>query len=84
MTYHIEWKENALRNLRKIEISIVRRVIKNVEEMQEDPFSKDVKKLRGCQEYRLRVGDYRIIFSLEKDIITILKVGHRQQVYEQF
>ncbi len=79
----IEWKENALRNLQKLDITITRRIIKAVEEMQEDPFVKDVKKLRGCSEYRLRVGDYRVIFSLEKNLITILKVGHRQQIYER-
>ncbi len=81
--FQIEWKEGSLRNLQKLDVTIARRIIKAVEEMQKDIFSKDVKKLKGSSEYRLRVGDYRVIFSLEKEHITILKIGHRQQIYER-
>jgi len=79
--YDIEWKENALKNLEKIESSISRRIIKKVEELSENPFSKDIKRLKGSNYFRLRVGDYRIIFSLEINLIQILKVGHRKNIY---
>ncbi len=81
--FNIEWKENSLRNLHKLDITVARKIIKTVEEMQVDPFVKDIKKLKGSSECRLRVGDYRIIFSIEKELITILKVGHRQHIYER-
>ena len=64
--YQIEWKENALREVEKLENSIARRIVKKVDELTENPFSKDIKKLKGCNDFRLRVGDYRIIFSIEK------------------
>ncbi len=80
--YNIEWKEHALQNLEKFENSISRRIIKKIEELSENPFSKDIKRLKGRDDFRLRVGDYRVIFSIEKDIIQILKVGHRKNIYD--
>jgi mRNA interferase RelE/StbE len=81
--YTFEWKENALRNLEKLESSLVKRIVKKVEDMIEDPFSCDVKKLKGFHNYyRLRVGDYRVIFELNNSSIIILKVGHRKHIYD--
>jgi len=79
--YNIGWKEHALQDLKKLEYSISKRIIKKVEELSENPFSKDIKKLKGSDDFRLRVGDYRVIFSIEKNIIQILKVGHRKNIY---
>ena len=80
--YNIEWKEHALRDLEKLENSISKRIIKKVEELSENPFSKDIKRLKGSNDFRLRVGDYRVIFSIEKATIQILKVGHRKNIYD--
>ncbi len=42
----------------------------------------DVKKLKGFKnKYRLRVGDYRVLFELEKDIISVYAFGHRREIY---
>ena len=51
--------------------------------LSENPFSKDIKRLKGSNDFRLRVGDYRVIFSIEKETIQILKVGHRKNIYER-
>ena len=83
MIYEIEWKENAIKDLKKLEISISNRIYKKVDELIENPLSKDIKKLKGMNAFRLRVGDYRIIFEIEKDIICVLKVGHRKDVYKR-
>ena len=80
--YNIEWKEHALKNLNALEDSIARRIIKKVDELSENPFSKDIKRLKGSNDFRLRVGDYRVIFSIEQNIIQILKVGHRKNIYD--
>ena len=83
MIYEIEWKENAIKDLKKLEISISNRIYKKVNELIENLYSKDIKKIKGMNAFRLRVGDYRIIFEIEKDIICILKVGHRKDVYKR-
>lgn len=82
MSYIIEWKENVLKDIQKIEAHISRRIVKKVEELAENPFSSDIKKLKERGDFRLRVGDYRVIFSIEKEILTILKIGHRRNVYD--
>ena len=81
MIYNIEWKEHALENLEKLENSISRRILKKIDELSENPFSKDIKRLKGCDDFRLRVGDYRVIFSIEQNTIQILKVGYRKNIY---
>ena len=83
MPFKIVWDEKAYDSLNKLESSVSRRILKKVDELSENPFSKDIKKLKGSDDFRLRVGDYRVIFSIEQNIIQILKVGHRKNVYER-
>ena len=83
--YNIEWKEHALQNIEKLENSIARRIVKKVEELSENPFSKDIKRLKGSNDFRLRVGDYRIIYEIRDldKIISILAIGHRKDIYQR-
>ncbi len=81
--YVIEWKEHALQNLEKLENLIKGRIVKKVEAMSENPLSHDIKKLKGSNDFRLRVGDYRVIFEINKDKIIVLKAGHRKNIYER-
>ena len=82
MPFKIIWDEKAYDSLNKLEPTISRRILKKVEELSENPFSKDIKKLKGSNDFRLRVGDYRVVFSIEQDTIQILKVGHRKNIYD--
>ena len=81
MIYQILYEKEALRELDKLEPSISRRIIKKIDEMSENISSCDIKKLKASEDYRLRVGDYRIIFIFDENTIKILKIGHRQQIY---
>ena len=81
MKYRIFYEKEALKELDKLETSISRRIIKKIDEMSENPSSCDIKKLKASNDYRLRVGDYRIIFLFDKDLIKILKIGHRRNIY---
>jgi mRNA interferase RelE/StbE len=82
MHFKILWNEKAYEELNKLEPSISRRILKKVDELSENPYSKDVKRLKGMVAYRLRVGDYRIIFEISGNTIFILKVGHRKNIYD--
>ena len=83
MSFKITWDDKANGELNKLEKVIARRIAKKVRELAEDPYSKDIKKLKGQDGFRLRVGDYRIIFDIEGDKINILKVGHRKNIYDK-
>jgi len=79
----LAWDGKALKELQKLDSLIQRRIIKCVEELELNPSAKDVRKLKGIDGFRLRVGDYRIIFHIDKDIIFISKVGHRKGIYKR-
>lgn len=82
MTFKIIWDKKASDELDKLEVLIARRIIIKVNELAENPFSKDIKRLKGETSFRLRVGDYRIIFDIIRDTIIVLKIGHRKNIYE--
>lgn len=81
--FDLEWKENSLKDLEKIDRDTSIRIFKKVECLK-GGLTSDVKRMQGTNYLRLRVGDYRVIFSLEKNLITILKVGHRKNIYKDF
>ena len=83
MKYQILYEKEVLKELDKLESSVSRRIIKKIDEMSENPSSYDIKKLKISDDYRLRVGDYRIIFIFDKNLIKILKIGHRKNIYKE-
>ena len=84
MIFTLEWKEGAVRQLDKLQSLVSKRIIKKVNELKEDPFSKDIKKLKGEDVFRLRVGDFRLILDIDSKnkIINILRIGHRKNIYK--
>lgn len=82
--FNIEWKEGAIRQLEKLQSLLSKRILNKIEELKDNPFLKDIKKLKGEEAFRLRVGDYRVIFDMnyENNLITILRLGHRKNIYQ--
>ena len=82
MKYRIEIKEEARRQLRALSKEQRRWIGKRLDIVQTD-LKGDVKKLTGrYHEYRLRVSQYRILFMLEGDLISVYAVRHRKEAYE--
>ncbi len=84
MSYNIIWDKKALEFLNKTEPFITQRIIKFIKEFSEEPRKKQFKKLKGEQGFRLRAGDYRIIFDFNQKTktIQILRIGHRKNIYK--
>jgi mRNA interferase RelE/StbE len=82
--YELIYSPAALKQLEKIEHNIKERIIVALERLRIRPESCDIKKLMGMGGYRFRVGDYRIIFDMEKDklAILVLQIGHRRNIYD--
>ena len=82
--YEIFYTETALKDLKKLDKQMQERIIKVLERIRHNPF-KYVRKLQGREDYRLRVGDYRIIMRIDqgKLIILIVAVGHRRNIYKR-
>lgn len=83
--FKIDWTEKSLKQLNNLNQNISSRIIKKVNELMENPFSKDIKRLKGENAFRLRVGDYRIILDIDvkNKMIYILRLGHRKNIYEK-
>ena len=85
-SYKIKWKKSAYKELRNIHEKYIPKIIDTVEKLSVNPFSSDVKKLSGSEKtYRIRVGDYRIIYEIEQQKLTIqiIRVRHRKDVYKR-
>jgi mRNA interferase RelE/StbE len=84
--YQIKWTNSAKKELKKLDKNIIPRLISAVEELAKNPYPQGVKKLVNSENnYRIRVGDYRIIYEIKSSvlIIYIIKVGNRQSVYKK-
>lgn len=82
MKYNIQYSKRCLKYLKKLDKSNQIRIIKAINEL---PLG-DVKKLQGDNpNYRLRIGDYRVIFSKDDEelIILVIKIGPRVDVYNR-
>lgn len=83
MVYDIKWTEIASKQFGKLDKITQKRIITKLESIREDPFLYATR-LVGFNVYKIRVGDYRIISSIEKNalVILVLKVGHRKSIYQ--
>ena len=84
MSFEIIWSDSAIRQLKKLDRPVVRRIFDKVSELRENPH-RYVQKLVNSPYYRLRIGDYRVILDIKEDTlrILILKVGHRGSIYSR-
>ena len=86
VSYNIVWKRSAQKELKQLPATAIERVIHVVEQLSESPYPSGVKKLAGTDRtYRLRVGNYRIVYSVLASILTIeiIRVRHRKDVYRR-
>lgn len=83
-TYRIDWKKSALRELKRLDKQVVPRIVEAVEGLSDKPIPPGARKLKGSdQSYRIRVGNYRIIYELLKSrlVVQIVRVRHRKEAY---
>jgi mRNA interferase RelE/StbE len=84
MPYTVEFARPALREFKALERPTQLRIATHIEELAENPFPPGCKKLKGEPDhYRIRLGDYRMIYRVERSRVTIVvvKIGHRRDVY---
>jgi mRNA interferase RelE/StbE len=80
----VEWTEPALVDMAALDKGLARRVKQAVERFAESG-SGNVKKLQGIDpaEYRLRVGDWRVRFQVERETLRVLRVLNRREAYRR-
>ncbi len=81
MQYDIQFKPRAVKDIEKISSRMQLKIIKGIE-MLGDNLAGDVKRLTNfTPEYRLRIGDYRVLFEIENKSLIVYRVRHRREVY---
>ncbi len=81
--FKIVFKQSVAKELRPIPNKGVKRILEKIDQLSIDPCLPGSKKLTGQEKYRLRQGSYRILYTIEEEVITVIivKVGHRKDSY---
>ncbi|MCK5290901.1 MAG: type II toxin-antitoxin system RelE/ParE family toxin [Thermoplasmata archaeon] len=84
MTFEIIWSQSTLKQLKKLDRSVAKRIVDAVDKLLVDPH-RVVSRIVNSSYFRLRVGDYRVLVDIQrKELrVLVLKVGHRKSVYDR-
>ncbi len=85
MKYKIKIRKKAQKVLAKIPPPFQLNIIKTIEQLAENPIHNQTKKLTGRDGWRIRIGNYRVIYEIFDDelIILVLNIGHRKNIYKK-
>jgi mRNA interferase RelE/StbE len=86
MAHQVQFYPAAARDLRSLPRKMQERVFRSIEKLAYTPRPRGCTKLAGEEDlYRVRVGDYRVLFQVVDSILTVLvvRIGHRRQVYRR-
>ena len=83
MGYNIQYDPKAVKQLKKLDKYEASKILDGIENYASNPISSKIKKLKTPFDgaYRLRLGDYRVIFYQEDDLMLISRIAHRKQIY---
>ncbi len=84
MVYKVELRPSARRELLKLPRHDQIRLVRAMDRLAKEPRPKGAKKLAGAEDlYRVRVGDYRVVYQIQDDrlIVLVVRIGHRKDVY---
>ncbi len=84
-SYKLVFKKSVAKDLRSIPNKDVARLLQRMQQLQENPRPAGSEKLSGQERYRIRQGVYRIIYEICADVlvVTVVKVAHREHVYQR-
>jgi mRNA interferase RelE/StbE len=79
----VVYKKSAEKEIVNLPKNIAIRIADKIATLEKDPYPTGFKKLTGANGYRIRIGDYRVVYLIDKNtqIITIIKIKHRREVY---
>jgi len=83
--YSVEFKPSALKEFQRLPATLIERIFPKIEGLATEPRPSGCKKLKGGQqEWRVRVGDYRVVYTIDdaKLRVSVTRVRHRSEVYE--
>lgn len=84
MTYRVSIDPGALREIAKLPKPQQKRIVSRIDILADNPRPQGAEKMIGMEAYRLRVGDYRVIYSIRDEVLVVLvvRIAHRREVYK--
>ena len=85
-TFKINWKISSEQDLKKIDKQYILKILDAIESLTSNPFPSQSKKIKSSESsYRLRVGDYRVIYQVDskKKSVIIYYIRHRKDAYKR-
>jgi len=84
MAYHVVIHHAPERALDRLPSPIAARIERRIDALADQPRPPGCKKLTGLDAWRIRVGDYRVIYQIHDDrlIVLVVRIGHRREVYD--
>ena len=81
--YKVNFVKSVKKDFKKIPKLEVAKILDAIDELSKNPRSSKSKKLKGEKLYRLRVGNYRVIYDIQDNVmlIFVIKLGHRSDIY---
>ena len=85
MSYRLDYAPGAQRSIERLGRELQNRILARIGLLSTDPRPPGAIKLTGQDAYRIRVGDYRIIYTIHDDrlLVLVIDVGHRRDVYRR-
>ncbi len=79
----ITYTKSAEKDIVSLDRYTGQRIFKKIKLLEKNPFGQGAKKLGGGKGYRIRIGDYRVVYIFDKENkeVVIIKIGHRKEVY---
>ena len=81
--YRITIRKSAAKELERIPRKDLQRIVRRIQSLSSDPRPYGSQKLSYKEQYRIRQGDYRIVYSVDDKnlLVDIVKIGHRREIY---
>jgi mRNA interferase RelE/StbE len=83
--YRVVFRKSVAKDLRRVPNRDLQRILAAIESLAEEPRPSGIEKLSGEEKYRVRQGNYRIIYEINDDeiVVVVVKIGHRKDVYRR-
>jgi mRNA interferase RelE/StbE len=87
VSFEIQWKASAKKEFKKIDKVEIPKILKEIEKLSLEPYPTNHKKILGTEHiFRIKIGNYRVIYSVKNKqlVIEIIRVRHRKEAYRKF
>jgi len=81
--YRLRLKKSAAKEIENLPKKDCARVVAAIQKLLDEPYGQNTQKLSGQEKYRIRVGNYRVLYEIINDelVVMVVNVGHRKDVY---